>query len=502
MTTLPLKKGLSSSAAICVLTARAFSKLYDLRLTTRGEMEYAYQGELMTPSKCGRLDQACAFGSTPVKMTYDGEFTGVDRLSLAFELHFLVVDLCATKSTTTILSALQGAYPVASTAEQRELQEFLGPRSKARVEQLEALLEGKVAGLDAAGVVEAIGALMSEAQRDFDRCGGALCPSQLTAPALHRCLEHPSLRAHCAGGKWVGAGGDGTAVLICRSPEAQRAAATVVRSDLHMDPILLTLSPGSRVRTAVIPAGGFPAALFPACHACKAELFPVLDPEDGIVKPLILGTVEQLLRAGLERVILVVQPEDLAQFKRLLQEDVSASNARRLPAQLDSYAKRVIDMGRHVDFVVQEQQKGFGHAVWCARDLVGQHPFLLVLGHHVYVAGDRRAGCAAQVLEAHRRLGTNVVGLKRTPLAEVHKFGTVAGSFRGSSALLQPVLTVTALVEKPDRAFAEANLRTPGLPEGEYLTLFGMVSRRFRRGRARARARALYTLDAFGRGPG
>ena len=73
-TTLPLKKGLSSSAAVCVLTARAFNRLYNLKMTTRGEMEYAYQGEILTPSQCGRMDQACAFGDRPVLLTYDGEF--------------------------------------------------------------------------------------------------------------------------------------------------------------------------------------------------------------------------------------------------------------------------------------------------------------------------------------------------------------------------------------------------------------------------------------------
>lgn len=56
-TTLPLKKGLSSSAAFCVMVARGFNRVYDLKMTTRGEMEYAYQGEIMTPSRCGRMDQ-------------------------------------------------------------------------------------------------------------------------------------------------------------------------------------------------------------------------------------------------------------------------------------------------------------------------------------------------------------------------------------------------------------------------------------------------------------
>ncbi|HSO28124.1 MAG TPA: GHMP kinase, partial [Anaerolineales bacterium] len=59
-TTLPIAKGLSSSAAVCVLTARAFNRLYDLKLTTRGEMELAYLGERTTPSRCGRMDQGCA----------------------------------------------------------------------------------------------------------------------------------------------------------------------------------------------------------------------------------------------------------------------------------------------------------------------------------------------------------------------------------------------------------------------------------------------------------
>ena len=67
-TDLPIKKGLSSSAAISVLTARAFNRVYDLKLTVRGEMELAYQGEITTPSRCGRMDQGCAYGDRAVLM--------------------------------------------------------------------------------------------------------------------------------------------------------------------------------------------------------------------------------------------------------------------------------------------------------------------------------------------------------------------------------------------------------------------------------------------------
>jgi galactokinase len=116
-TTLPAEKGLSSSAAVCVLTARAFSLLYDLKLTIRGEMEYAYQGEILTPSQCGRMDQGCAYGSRPILMTYDGEHLDVEEMSVppGASLHYVLVDLQGEKSTTVILEGLQSGYPEAKT---------------------------------------------------------------------------------------------------------------------------------------------------------------------------------------------------------------------------------------------------------------------------------------------------------------------------------------------------------------------------------------------------
>lgn len=106
-TTLPLKKGLSSSAAICVLVTRAFNRLYGLRLSTRGEMQYAYEGERMTPSRCGKMDQALAFGSQPVLMTYDGDVLHIEAVQLRAPLHLVLVDLRAAKDTVVILAALQ-----------------------------------------------------------------------------------------------------------------------------------------------------------------------------------------------------------------------------------------------------------------------------------------------------------------------------------------------------------------------------------------------------------
>src|SRR5208337_5462393 len=109
-TNLPVKKGLSSSAAVCVLTARAFNIAYDLKMTVRGEMEYAYRGEITTPSRCGRLDQGCAYGSRPVLMEFDGDSLEVSELACGADFHFIVADLKAAKDTVKILADLNKAF--------------------------------------------------------------------------------------------------------------------------------------------------------------------------------------------------------------------------------------------------------------------------------------------------------------------------------------------------------------------------------------------------------
>src|SRR3972149_3077585 len=103
-TDLPVRKGLSSSAAICVLAARAFNRVYDLKMTVRGEMEMAYQAEITTPSRCGRMDQGCAFGNRPVLMTFDGDRLGTTELQVKDNLYFVVVDLQSQKDTMEILN--------------------------------------------------------------------------------------------------------------------------------------------------------------------------------------------------------------------------------------------------------------------------------------------------------------------------------------------------------------------------------------------------------------
>jgi UTP-glucose-1-phosphate uridylyltransferase len=458
-TDLPLKKGLSSSAAICVLTARAFNRVYDLKLTVRGEMELAYQGEITTPSRCGRMDQGCAFGIRPVLMTFDGERLDTQELRVGQDLHWVIVDLQGHKDTVEILARLNRSFPFAESDLDRGVQQLLGPINRRIVHQAVESLQ--------AGDAQRLGALMTEAQGFFDRYAMPACPEELSAPILHRVLSYAPLQPHIWGGKGVGSQGDGTAQLVARSAADQQAVIEIIQRDLGMPGLKLTLRPGTKVRKAVIPAAGFGTRLFPASMATKKELFPIVD-HDGIAKPAILLIVEEALEAGIEEVIIIIQEQDLDAFRSFFNVQVSIENFNKLPRHFQDYSRRILEMGRRVRFALQTRQEGFGHAVYCAREAVGNEPFLLMLGDHIYRSIGIKS-CARQLLDAYDQHGVSVVGLRRTPEEQLANFGTVGGIWMEEGRLLN----ITEFAEKPTVDYARSNLAVTGLPRGEYWTLFG-----------------------------
>jgi UTP-glucose-1-phosphate uridylyltransferase/mevalonate kinase len=458
-TDLPVKKGLSSSAAICVLTARAFNRVYDLKLTTRGEMEMAYQGEIVTPSRCGRMDQGCAFGNRPVLMSFDGDRIDTTELRVNQDLHFVIVDLQAHKDTMEILARLNRSYPFADNEIERGVQQLLGPINKEITHQAIEALQATDA--------ERLGRLMIEAQAQFDRYATPACPEELTAPVLHRVLNYEPLKSHVWGGKGVGSQGDGTAQFIARSEADQQAVIEIIERDLNMPCLKLTLYAGTKLRKAVIPAAGFGTRLFPATKATKKELFPIVD-RDGIAKPAILLIVEEALEAGLDEVIIIVQEHDLEAFRSFFNVQVSIENFNKLPPHFQEYSRHLLDIGRKVTFVVQKTQEGLGHAVYSAKEAIGDEPFLLMLGDHLYRSDGERS-CARQLVDTFNQHGVSVVGMRRTAESQIANFGTVTGVWVEGECLMN----ITEFAEKPTTEYARVNLHIPGYPEGEYLTLFG-----------------------------
>jgi len=462
-TDLPIKKGLSSSAAICVLTARAFNRIYDLKMTIRGEMEMAYLGEITTPSRCGRMDQGCAYGNRPILMTFDGDHLDVTELQVSQDLFYVIVDLQAHKDTMEILARLNRSFPFADDEVEQGVQDLLGPINKRFVNQAVDFLQN--------GDSESLGALMDEAQDFFDKYAIPACPEELTAPTLHRVLDYKPLKSHIHGAKGVGSQGDGTAQFLAKSEEDQQAQAIIeiIERDLNMPCLSLSIRTGQKIRKAVIPAAGFGARLFPASKATKKELFPIID-RDGIAKPAILLIVEEALKAGIEEVIIIVQEQDLEAFQSFFNTQITIENYNKLSPNSQEYAQRLLEIGRQVKFIIQNTQQGFGHAVYSAHKIIGNEPFLLMLGDHIY-RSDGDHSCARQLINTYNQYGISVLGLRRTPGNMIANFGTATGEWLDDKD--EQILNITKFVEKPTVDYAHNNLKIPGLPEGEYLTVFG-----------------------------
>ncbi len=231
---MPMKSGLSSSAAICVLVCRAFNQIYKLNLNPMGEMNIAYWGELRTSSRCGRLDQACAFGVRPVRMTFDAEDVEVQDIRIKKALYWVFANLNAQKDTIRILADLNKGYPFAETEMEKQEQWALGERNQEIIDKaVEYMEEGKV---------EELGKLMTHAQNVFDEYVAPLCPSQLKAPKMHAVLMDPKVQRLTYGGKGVGSQGDGSIQFLARNEECQAALVEYLNS-LDMPAYKLTIKP-------------------------------------------------------------------------------------------------------------------------------------------------------------------------------------------------------------------------------------------------------------------
>ena len=223
----------------------------------------------------------------------------------------------------------------------------------------------------------------------------------------------------------------------------------------------------ARIRKGVITAAGRGTRQYPASQTVQKELFPLVD-VDGYAKPTVQLLVEELLLSGVEEVCIVANPTNVEPMRRHFQGLPLAV----LPGKewMTPLSDALADMARRLTFVVQEAQEGYGHAVYQARAWVGDEPFLLTLGDHIYFSttGDR---CAHQIMTAYETHQAPVTSVSRVHEAQLYRYGTLAGTLIPNT--LPPVYELRALVEKPTVECAHAFLQTPGLPEGEYLVHFG-----------------------------
>ncbi len=227
-----------------------------------------------------------------------------------------------------------------------------------------------------------------------------------------------------------------------------------------------------KVRKAVITAAGRGTRQYPASTTVQKEMFPLVD-VDGLTKPTIQIIAEEAFAAGIEEVCIVTAPGDDEMYHRhfrgLTDDLLPAFRGKEWALHESAQLAR---MERALTYVAQPSPEGYGHAVFSAREWVGDEPFLLLLGDHVYLTRDpagRR--CARQGGAVFGQVGQTVSAVKRTPERQLGLFGAV----RGEPLAETPGLyAVTTLIEKPSVERARRELRTPGLRADEYLCFFGM----------------------------
>ena len=459
--TLPIKKGLSSSAAVCVLVVRAFNILYRLNLNTTGEMGAAFLGEQRTRSRCGRLDQACAFGVRPVLMEFDGNEIDVKPLTVREQLHFVFADLGAGKDTVKILTDLSRAFPFAKSENDHRIHEALGAENRRIVTEAVSLMK--------TGDREKLGMLMTEAQALFDEKVAPLSPEELASPILHRTLADPRIRELTFGGKGVGSQGDGSVQFLARNAESQRELLRYL-AEGGMTPYPLTLGPTRVIRKAVIPVAGLGTRLYPAARAVRKEFFPVVD-ADGLAKPAILILLEQLAAAGIEEICLVVGDErDQEFYEDFFVRPPSDSLREKLPPHVLEVQRSIQKIGQKLVFAFQRRRRGFGHAVFQSHAFAGEEPVLLLLCDTLYRSHGVK-NCSAQLIEAYERYNLPMLAIHPIPLPEVERYGVVAGVWEDSA---RRIMNLETIVEKPSADGAEEFLAVAGQDgKKEFYSVFG-----------------------------
>ncbi len=206
----------------------------------------------------------------------------------------------------------------------------------------------------------------------------------------------------------------------------------------------MTIKP---LRKAVFPVAGLGTRFLPATKAMPKEMLTVVD------KPLIQYAVEEALEAGIEQIIFVT-----GRGKGALEDHFDISyeledTMRSRGKSLDAISNIRMKPGSPV-YVRQQEPLGLGHAVWCAREIVGDEPFAVLLPDELMVG---KPGFMKQMVEAYNEVGGNVIGALEVPDSETDKYGIISpGAIDGR------LTEVTALVEKPERGTAPSNLMIPG----------------------------------------
>lgn len=204
-----------------------------------------------------------------------------------------------------------------------------------------------------------------------------------------------------------------------------------------------------RIRKAVFPVAGLGTRFLPATKAIPKEMLPVLD------RPVIQHVVDEAREAGIEHFIFVTGRNKGAiedHFDKQFELDATLAG-RGKRKELEALAADLPAAGQ-TSFTRQQEPLGLGHAVWCARDIVGDEPFALLLPDMLHYGAQ---GCLAGMMEVYRQVQGNIIGVYEVPRDQVHQYGIVGVGERSGAGF-----RITSMVEKPKAADAPSNFAISG----------------------------------------
>jgi UTP--glucose-1-phosphate uridylyltransferase len=204
-----------------------------------------------------------------------------------------------------------------------------------------------------------------------------------------------------------------------------------------------------RIRKAVFPVAGLGTRFLPATKAVPKEMLPVVD------RPVIQHVVDEARSAGIEHFVFVTGRNKSAiedHFDRQPELEATLSE-RGKTNELAALAEALPEAGR-TSFTRQQAPLGLGHAVWCARDIIGNEPFALLLPDMLHY-GDKP--CLAEMIEAYNEHGGNHIAVSPVPESETHQYGIVGVEDKSAK-----VSRITQMVEKPKQGTAPSNLHITG----------------------------------------
>ena len=204
------------------------------------------------------------------------------------------------------------------------------------------------------------------------------------------------------------------------------------------------------VRKAVFPVAGLGTRFLPATKSIPKEMLPVVD------KPIIQYAVEEAVKAGINEIVLVTHPDKGSiedHFRRAedLEHELTAKNRQHLLASINS----LLEKGLSWKSVIQHEPLGLGHAVLCAKDLVGNEPFAVILPDDLIDDNDR--GCLQQMVAVYDRFQSAVIAVENIPATETGSYGIVE-----TSAMESKISQLKSIVEKPNPDVAPSTLAVVG----------------------------------------